>query len=98
MFLDGMKPNIAKLIVIDFLADSVKITRLYPVRKFKDEWLFSANPMKMHLLGYCLHAAFITALKTEPKRMIFEKYAKNRKKIIHYHYFLFFVNFSKSFK
>ena len=27
-----------------------------------------------------LHAKFISALKTEPKSMVFEKYAKNEKK------------------
>ena len=40
-----------------------------------------------------LHAKFISALKTEPKSMFFEKYAKNRKKNIYYHYFLFFEIF-----
>ena len=29
-----------------------------------------------------LHAEFISALKTEPKSMVFEKYAKNEKKKI----------------
>ena len=29
---------------------------------------------------FFLHAEFISALKTEPKSMVFEKYAKNRKK------------------
>ena len=29
-----------------------------------------------------LHAEFISALKTEPKSMVFEKYAKNGKKKI----------------
>ena len=40
---------------------------------------------------------FISALITEPKPMVFEKFAKNKKNI-YYHYFLFFVIFSKSFK
>ena len=41
-----------------------------------------------------LHAEFISALKTEPKSMVFEKYAKNdKKKNIYYHYFLFFEIF-----
>ena len=41
-----------------------------------------------------LHAEFISALKTEPKSMVFKKYAKNGKKIyIYYHYFLYFVIF-----
>ena len=43
-----------------------------------------------------LHAEFISALKTEPKSMGFEKYAKNGIKNI-YRYFLFFVIFSKNF-
>ena len=39
-----------------------------------------------------LHAEFISALKTEPKSMVFEKYAKNgKKKNIYYHYFEIFV-------
>ena len=45
------------------------------------------------LIKVFLHAEFISALKTEPKSMVFEKYAKNRKKNIYYHYFLFFEIF-----
>ena len=33
------------------------------------------------LIWVFLHAEFISALKTEPKPMVFEKYAKNEKKI-----------------
>ena len=33
------------------------------------------------LIGLFLHAEFISALKTEPKSMVFEKYAKNGKQI-----------------
>ena len=54
--------------------------------------------MKMCLVGYFLHAEFISALKTDPKSMGFVKYSKNGIKNIYYHYFLFFVIFSKSFK
>ena len=32
------------------------------------------------LIAVFLNAEFISALKTEPKSMVFEKYAKNRKK------------------
>ena len=46
------------------------------------------------LIRVFLHAEFISSLKTEPKSMVFEKLAK--KNI--YHYFLFFVIFSKSLK
>ena len=49
------------------------------------------------LIRVFLHAEFTSALKTEPKPMVFEKYAKNRKNM-YYHFFLFFVIFSKSFK
>ena len=46
------------------------------------------------LIRVFLHAEFISALKTEPKSMVFEKYAKNFKNIyIYYHYFLFFEIF-----
>ena len=51
--------------------------------------------MKLCSIGFFLHAEFISALKTEPKSMVFEKYAKNEKKniYIYYHYFLFFEIF-----
>ena len=44
------------------------------------------------LIRVFLHAEFISALKTEPKSMVFEKYAKNGKKkfIIIIFYFLRF--------
>ena len=46
------------------------------------------------LIRVFLHAEFISALKTEPKSMVFEKYAKKKKKKnIYYHYFLFFEIF-----
>ena len=45
------------------------------------------------LIWVFLHAEFISALKTEPKSMVFEKHAKNGKKNIYHHYFLFFCDF-----
>ena len=45
------------------------------------------------LIRVFLDAEFISALKTEPKSMVFGKYAKNVKKNIYYHYFLFFEIF-----
>ena len=41
------------------------------------------------LIRVFLHAEFISAPKTEMKSMVFEKYTKNGKNIIYYHYFLF---------
>ena len=46
------------------------------------------------LIRVFLHAEFISAPRTVPKSMVFEKYAKNgKKKNIYYHYFLFFEIF-----
>ena len=48
------------------------------------------------LIRVFLHAEFISALKTEPKSMVFEKYAKTEKeKKIYHHSFLFFCDFLK---
>ena len=51
------------------------------------------------LISVFLHTELISALKTEPKSMVFEKYAKNEKKkkifVIIIFYFLRFL--SKSF-
>ena len=53
---------------------------------------FSGNSSDW-LIRVFLHAEFISELKTEPKSMVFEKYAKNEKKKNYYHYFLFFEIF-----
>ena len=45
------------------------------------------------LIRVFLHAEFISALKTEPKSMVFEKYTKKWKTNIYYHYFLYFEIF-----
>ena len=48
---------------------------------------------KIVLIRVFFHAEFISALKTEMKSMVFEKYAKNEKRNIYYHFFLFFEIF-----
>ena len=45
------------------------------------------------LIRVFLHVKFISAPRTMPKSMVFEKYAKNGKKNIYYHYFLYFEIF-----
>ena len=45
------------------------------------------------LIRVFLHVKFISAARTVQKSMVFEKYAKNGKNIIYYHYFLFFEIF-----
>ena len=58
--LDGKKPNIAKLVYINFLAVSMEIAMLQPVRKFSEKWMFSANAIKIPLLGYfCTQNLFL---------------------------------------
>ena len=82
--LDRKKPNIAKLVYINFLAVSMKIAMLQPVRKFSEKMLQPAvfcKSYKNTLNRVFLHAEFISALKTEPKPTVFEKQAENRKKI-----------------
>ena len=58
--LDRKKPIIAKLVYINFLAVSMKIAMLQPVRKFSEKRLFSLNPIKIPLLGYfCMQNSFL---------------------------------------
>ena len=49
------------------------------------------------LIRVFLHAEFISALKTEPKSMVIEKYAKNEKKIFIIIIFYFLRFLSRSF-
>ena len=57
--LDGKKPNIAKVVYINFLAVSIKIAMIQLVRKFSEKKLTSLNPIKIPLLGYfCMHNSF----------------------------------------
>ena len=49
------------------------------------------------LIRVFLHAEFISALKTEPKSMVFEKYAKNGKILFNIIIFYFLRFLSKSF-
>ena len=45
------------------------------------------------LIRVFLHAEFISALKTEPKSMVFEKYAKKKKKKIFIIIIFYFLRF-----
>ena len=58
--LDRKKLNIPELVYINFLAVSMKIAMLQPVRKFSEKRLFSANPIKIPLLGhFCMQNSFL---------------------------------------
>ena len=97
-FLDGKKPNMAKLVDINFLADNEKNRQAIGFAKMEGQMAFFCKSYENVLIWVFLHAEIISALKTEPEPMVFEKYAKNGKKNIYHHYFLFFVIFSKSLK
>ena len=79
--LDGKKPNIAILIYINFLAVSMKIAMHIACSKILRKMAFFCKSYKDTLVRVFLHAEFISALKTEPKPTVFEKYAENRNKI-----------------
>ena len=58
--LDRKKPNIAKVVYINFLAVSMKIAMLQLIQKLSEKLLFSANPIKIPLLGYfCMLNSFL---------------------------------------
>ena len=97
-FLDGKKPNIAKLVDINVLADYEKNCQAIVFAKMEGQMAFFCKSYENVLIWVFLNAEFISARKTEPKSMVFEKHAKSGKKNICHHYFLFFVIFSKSLK
>ena len=73
-FLDGKKPNIAKLVYINFLTDSMKIAMLYSLFENSRKSGFFLQILKKNTrIRVFLHAEFISALKTEPKPKAFEK-------------------------
>ena len=78
--LDRKKPNIAKLVYINFLAVSMKI--IMPCSKILRKEAIFYKSYRNTLIRVFLHAEFISALKTEPKPTVFEKYAENRKKYL----------------
>ena len=88
-FLDGKKPNIAKLVYINFLTDSMNIAMLQPVRKFSEKWLFFANPKKIPLLGYfCMQNSFLHRKRSQNLRFLRNKQKIEKKIFIIIFYFL----------
>ena len=54
---------------------------------------FSCKSYENVVIWVSLHAEFISVLKTEPKSMVFEKHAKNGKKICLSSLFSIFCDF-----
>ena len=78
-FLDGKKPNIAKLVDINFLADNEKNRQAIGFAKMERLMTFFCKSYENVLIWVPWQAEFISALKNEPKSMVFEKHAKNGK-------------------
>ena len=98
MFLRQKEAKYSQISIYQFFGRQHENRHAIACSKISEKWLFSANPIKIPLLGYFCMPEFIFALKTEPKPTVFEKYTENRKKNICYHYFLFFVIFSINFE
>ena len=98
--LDRKKPNIAKLVYINFLASQHEYRHAIACSKIlRKEAVFSRS-YKNTLSRVFLHAEFISALKTERKPTVFEKYAENRKKkfvIIIFYFCDFLYQFQAKF-
>ena len=78
--LDRKKPNIEKLVYINFWAVSMKIAMLQPVRKFSEKRLFSLNTIKIPLLGYfCMQNSFLHWKRSQSLRFLrnMQKIEKN---------------------
>ena len=98
-FLHGKKPNIAKLVDINFLADSVKNRQAISFAKIQGYMAVFCKYYENVLIRVFLQAEFISALKTEPKSMFFFKICKKwKKKYLLSLFSIFFVIFFKSFK
>ena len=52
MFLDGKKPNTAKLVDMNFLADSVKYSKVIPLAKIQAKTAVFCKSYQMFILGY----------------------------------------------
>ena len=66
--------------------------------KIKGKTAFFSKLHKNAIIGVFWHAKFISALRIKLNPTVFEKNAKKQNKISNYHYFLFFVIFSKSYQ
>ena len=82
---------------INFLSDCVKNRWAITLAKIQGYIAVVFKSNENVLIRVFLHAKFISALKTEPKSMVFEKYAKNGKKIFIIIIFYFLRFLYKSF-
>ena len=81
MFLRWKEAKYSQISVYQVLTDSMKIAMLWPVRKFSEKWLFSANPKKIPLLGYfCMQNSFLHRKRSQSLRFLRNK--QKREKII----------------
>ena len=88
-FLDGKTPNLAKMVLINFLAHSLQIAILVR-EKIREKNAFFSKSRKNAVIRVFWHAEFISTMKTELNPRVLQKTAKNKIKylIIVIFYFL----------
>ena len=77
--LNGKKSNIAKLVYINFLVNKHENRHAIACSKILGKVAVFCKSYKNTVIRVFLHAEFISALKTEPKPTVFEKYAEYKK-------------------
>ena len=85
--LDGKKPNSAKMILINFLAQNPPDCHTILRAKIRGKNAYFCKSNTNMLIRVFWHAEFISALKTETNPTVFEKNARNKIK------YLFFIIF-----
>ena len=98
MFLRWKEAKYSQISIYQFFGQQHENRHAIACSKILGKMAVFCKSYKNTLIRVFLHAEFISALKTEPKPTVFEKYAKNRKKIFVIIIFYFFVIFSTSFK
>ena len=81
-FLDEKKSNLAKMVLINFLARSLQIALLYSKGKNSGKKRFFLQTHKNVVIRVFWHVKFISALKTDLNPMVFEKNPKNKIKYL----------------
>ena len=80
--LDRKKPNYSQISIYQFFGRQHENRPAIACSKILRKEAVFCKSYKDTLIRVFLHAEFISALKTEPKPTVFEKYAENRKKYL----------------
>ena len=80
MFLRWKETKYSQISIYQFFGVKRENLQAIPLSKIQGILADFCKSYKNKIIRLFLHAEFISALKTEQKSMVFEKYAKNRKK------------------